>query len=429
MSAVHPIDRRTFLKTGAVAASALAFPSIARGKSPNETIRLAVVGFRGRGGNLAEEFAATPGVEVVALADVDSNLFAKGIELVQKGGGKAPEVMQDFRPLLDRKDIDAIAIATPDHWHALATLWSLDAGKHVYVEKPVSHNFAEGVRMVEATKRTGLVVQVGTQRRSSAFYKEAHEFVQSGALGKIGLVRAWYNHNRGSIGKKPDGPVPDGVDYNLWLGPGPDKPFNPNRFHYEWHWFWDYGTGELGNNGIHALDMARTWLNLGLPERVSSGGGAKIFDDDRETPQTQIASWEYPGLTLTWEHRQWNNSPLEGSSFGVAFYGSEGTLRTDGAGWEVVREKKEIEKHGGDIGEMEHLANFAAAIKEGASLNAPIEEGHLSTALTQLGNIAFRLGRTLDFDPAAGRFTNDDEANKMLGREYRKPFVLPETVG
>ena len=294
-----------------------------------------MIGLHGRGTDHAQIFARNPGAEVVAVCDVDESTFQRPIKIVQEKTGKAPRAEKDFRRLLDDKSIDAITIATPDHWHALMTVMACQAGKDVYVEKPVSHNVVEGRRMVEAARKYRRIVQAGTQRRSSAFVEEGISQVHAGAIGKVGMARAWIHQKRVNIGHGKPAPVPPGVDYALWQGPAPERPFYPNRFHYNWHWFWHWGTGELGNNGIHGLDVARWGLGVDAPLAVSSGGGKYVFDDDQEVPDTQIATWEFPTACLVWEHRMWSAHPMEGSGFGIAFYGDKGTLVIGEKSWRI----------------------------------------------------------------------------------------------
>jgi predicted dehydrogenase len=337
-----------------------------------------------------------------------------------------PKFEKDVRRVLDDPSITALVIAAPDHWHALATVWACQAGKHVYVEKPVSHNLVEGRRMVEAARRHKRVVQVGTQRRSGAHFQSAAEFVRSGKLGKVPFARAWIGGARPSIGHKADGPVPKGVDYDLWTGPATLRPFNPNRFHYEWHWHWDYGTGELGNNGIHGLDVLRWVLGLDAPVRVTSGGGRHFYDDDRQSPDTQIATFDFPDTTMVWEHRIWAPKPTQGEAFGMTLYGEKGTLVFDRKGWHV-EDGAEASDKAQEV-DRAHLQNFLDCVRSSNRPNADIEDGHKSTQLCHLGNIAFRLGRALTFDGATETIKDDAEANKLLGRSYRAPFVLPEKV-
>jgi predicted dehydrogenase len=419
------IDRRHFLQASAVTTlSALT----ARGAAdqPNDRVVLAVMGVRGRGRDLMNGFVGLDNVEVAYLCDPDENVVPRALKELEKRQQKTPKVEKDIRRVLEDKDVTAVVVAAPDHWHALGTIWACQAGKHVYVEKPVSHNLVEGRRMVEAARKYNRIVQVGTQRRSTPHFASAVEFIRSGNLGKVPFIRTWIAGNRPSIGHKKDEPTPKGVDYSLWLGPAAERPFNRNRFHYEWHWNWDYGTGELGNNGIHALDVARWILNEDAPVRVTSGGGKYFYDDDRQTPDTQIATFDFPHSCVIWEHRIWSKTGMEGEPFGVAVYGEKGTMIFNKAGWHVINGVEASEKS--SEGERAHLKNFLACVRDNRPPNADIEEGHKSTRLCHLGNIALRVGRTLRFDAKTETIIDDAEANRLLRRDYRAPFMVPEAV-
>ncbi len=416
-------DRRQFLRSTA-ALTALAASGAAAG--PADRARLAVMGLHGRGRGLLGGFAALDNVEIAYLVDPDSNVLPAAVKVVEQKQKRTPRTEKDVRKVLEDRDVDALVVAAPDHWHALATVWACQAGKHVYVEKPISHNLVEGRRMVEAARKYRRVVQVGTQRRSGPHYQSAAEFVRAGKLGKVPFVRTWIAGNRASIGHKKDGPVPPGVDYDLWLGPAPSRPFNPNRFHYEWHWHWDYGTGELGNNGIHALDVARMLVDLDAPLRVASAGGKFFYDDDREVPDTQVATFDFAGCTMIWEHRFWSKTGFQGEPWGVAVYGEKGTLVFDKKGWHVEDGVKASDESA-DM-ERPHLQNFVDAIREEKRPNADVEEGHKSTRLCHLGNIAHRTGRAIRFDAKTESIVDDPEASRLLGRSYRAPFVLPDKV-
>jgi predicted dehydrogenase len=356
---------------------------------------------------------------------VDSAVIPGAMQALAATHTRVPQVETDIRRVLQDNEVDAIVVAAPDHWHALATVWACQAGKHVYVEKPISHNIVEGRRMVEAARRFNKVVQVGTQRRSAPHFLSAKQFIQNGGLGKIPFVRTWIAGKRRSIGHHTDSAVPAGVDYNLWLGPAPQRAFNANRFHYNWHWNWDYGTGELGNNGIHALDMVRGLLNLNAPTRVSAGGGKYFYNDDQQTPDTHIATFDFAETTVIWEHRIWSKTGFDGQPWGVALYGQYGTMIFNN-GWRVIDGNTASDTSG----EMErpHLRNFIDCVKNGQRPNADIEEGHLSTRLCHLGNIALRVQRTLRFNAANETCTGDAEANQLLARTYRAPFVLPNNL-
>jgi predicted dehydrogenase len=417
------MHRRQFL---ASAAALTAVTAAGAADKPNDRIRIAVVGVHGRGRDLLKGFASFDDVEIAYVCDPDSNVIAPALKLAAAGQRREPRVEKDIRKVLEDRGLNAIAVAAPDHWHALATVWACQAGKDVYCEKPVSHNLVEGRRMVEAARKYERVVQVGTQRRSASHLHSAVEFVRSGKLGKVPFAKTWIAGNRKTIGKKADGPVPDGVDYDLWTGPAPERPFNPNRFHYNWHWNWDYGTGELGNNGIHALDVARCVLGLDAPTRITAGGGKYFYDDDQQTPDTLVAVFDFPGTCVTWEHRIWSKTGAEGESFSTMLYGEKGTLIFDKKGWHVIDGVEASDKLGD--AEKPHLRNFLDCVKDRKRPNADIEEGHKSTRLCHLGNIAYRVGRVLHFDGATETIAGGAEASKLLGRTYRKPFVMPEKV-
>jgi predicted dehydrogenase len=426
------IGRRTFLGvSGALALAGRGAGALAAG-SPAERVRVAVIGVRNRGIDLAREFAGSKNAEVVAVCDIDDAMFAKPVQAVEKIAGKAPRTEKDFRRLLDDKNIDAVAIAAPDHWHAMLTVLACQAGKDVYCEKPASHDVVEGRRMVEAARKYRRVVQLGSQRRSSPEVRNAVEYVRSGALGDVGMARAWVHQKRVNIGHGQPGPVPKGVDYAMWQGPAPDRPFMANRFHYNWHWFWVWGTGELGNNGIHGVDVARWGLGVDAPLTVTSGGGKYVFDDDQEVPDTQIVTWEFPKACVVWEHRMWSSHGLEGDHFGVAFYGDKGTLILGSNGWRVEDpDGKAPTKPPGEKGRLltaPHVENFLECVRSRQTPNADIELGHLSTRLCHLGNIAHRVGRKLTFDPAREAFKDAPEANRLLAREYGSRFEMPSQV-
>jgi predicted dehydrogenase len=416
------LNRRHFLAASALSLSALTVTRAA--DRPSEKIRLGLIGARIRGRQLLKTLSGLPDAEIVAVCDPDKNVSAETVKLLPRD--REVLVVQDLRKLLDNKSIDAVVIAAPDHWHALAAIWSCQAGKDVYVEKPASHNLVEGRRMIEAARKYNRVMQVGTQRRSAPHVQKAVEFVRSGKLGKVPFARCWIAGSRKSIGHKPDAPVPEGVDYDIWLGPAAKTPFNPNRFHYEWHWHWDLGTGELGNNGIHGLDMARWILGVEAPVRVSSAGGKFFYNDDRKTPDTQISTFDFDHCTLIWEHRIWAKSGPHGEPWGVELCGEKGTMVFDKKGWHIEDGVEASEK----ISEAEkaHMANFLECVRSRKRPNADIEEGHRSTTLCHLGNIAFRTAHTLKFDAAHETLIDDPEACKLLGRTYRKPFEVPEKV-
>lgn len=432
MSQIH---RRHFLLQATGAASALTAAGHVRAAgAPSETVQIAVMGLRGRGKGLATLFGGLPDVRIAALCEVDLRLVPPVLESLAGLGQPEPRVVQDVRRVLEDPAIDALVIAAPNHWHALATVWACQAGKDVYVEKPASHNIVEGRRMIEAARKYNRVVQHGTQRRASPHWTSAAEYVQSGKLGHVGMARAWIIRPRKNLGKPPDEPVPADVDYDLWLGPASLRPFNPNRFHYNWNWFWEYGGGELPNNGVHMLDMARRGLGVDAPTAAVSSGGKLVFDDAQETPDTQLVTYDFPGVVLLWEHRCWSNFGLlneEGLvriGGGVVYYGDKGSLVVNDNGWHVTVDGEVVESQPGEEDSLGLIKDFIRCVKSRERPLADIEIGHLSTTLAHLGNISQRVGRKLRWDAIAERCPGDDEANQFLSREYRKPFVLPEQV-
>ncbi|MGE5646486.1 MAG: Gfo/Idh/MocA family protein [Acidobacteriota bacterium] len=431
------IDRRSF-----VAASVAGMASRMTA-SPNDRIRLAVVGTRGRGRDHIATFGKLKGCEIAAVCDIDDAQSARGVQLAGEIQGARPKVYQDIRRLLEDKSIDAISVATCNHWHVLATIWACQAGKDVYVEKPASHNIWEGRRAVEAARKYNRIVQCGTQARSIDHYRRAIDLVHQGRIGKVYMAKGLCYKRRKSIGRKPDGPVPEGVNFDLWLGPAARRPFNPNRFHYNWHWFWDTGNGDIGNQGVHELDIARWGLNKpGLPEKVFSTGGKFVYDDDQQTPNTQIATFQYDDCQIVFEVRGIltggeGNMAREGTNYiGVIFLGSEGYLTVDCTGYQVyLGEKRELAERVAHTEAEEwatapHAQNFLDAVRSRRreDLHADIEQGHLSAALCHMANASYRVGRSLRFDSRTETFGADAEANRYVKDEYRRPFEVPEKV-
>jgi predicted dehydrogenase len=430
------VNRRQFLgssaKNAAVAAGmvglagATAVAASSTKATASERVRIATIGVRNQGKALTSHLASLPDVGIVALCDVDDSLRPTAMSAVGEGR-PAPRWESDFRRVLDDRSIDAVVIATPDHWHAAMTILACQAGKDVYVEKPVSHNVREGQQMIAAARRSGRVVQSGLQQRSGTHFQSAVDFVRSGKLGAVHLAKAWTVHRRKPIGRKRDSTPPDGVDYDLWLGPAPARAFNANRFHYNWHWFWDYGTGELGNWGTHMLDVARWGLGVGLPNRVSATGGRFHFDDDQETPDTLVVQYAYPRATIVWEHRLWSTHGVEGRSAAAAFYGELGTLVVDRGGWKVYDFAETIASDSSEQ-PIAHLRNFVDCVKNRSRPAADIETGHVSSAMCHLGNIAYRVGREVTFMPETATFVGDRDANLLLSRSYRAGWELPSVV-
>ncbi|MDX2031053.1 MAG: Gfo/Idh/MocA family oxidoreductase [Blastocatellia bacterium] len=437
------MKRRNFVKNsvGAVGATALGFNIGTYAGSANDTVRVAVVGFNGQGGAHIREYARMQNVEIAALCDVDASVMTKGCQTVEKLTGKKPKEYVDLRKLLEDKTIDAISIATPNHWHSLMGIWSCQAGKDVYVEKPCSHSYWEGKQLVAAARKYNRIVQHGTNSRSTVALREAMQKLREGVIGEVYMSRGLCFKWRDTIGKKADAPVPAGVDYDLWTGPAPKRPFNPNRFHYNWHWNWDYGNGDIGNQGIHEMDICRWGLGVTLPNKVFSMGGHFMFDDDQTTPNTQVANLEFnvngKKKMIVFEVRHWMSNHEAGigeggdsNTIGNIFYGSEGYMAISGYNSYKTFLGRKAEpgpsrREGGSNWE-----NFIKAVRsrKREDMNADIEEGHLSSALMHLANISYRTGRSFDFDPVKEQILKDPEANAMLRRKYREGFAVPEKV-
>lgn len=422
----HEVNRRQFLGSsarnaaGMAAAGMVGLAGVVAKASPNEQMSVGVIGVRGQGLELAHLLAAFSDVDVAALCDIDESLRHPSIQRVEKIQEHAPRWENDFRRLLDDRTIDAVVIATPDHWHAPMTILACQAGKDVYVESPVSHTADEGPRMVEIARRNQRVVQSGLQQRSGKHFQSAVEFVRSGKLGNVTFAKAWTVHRRKSIGFRKDSAAPPQIDYDLWLGPAVARPFNANRCHYNWRWFWDYGSGELGHWGVHMLDVARWGLGVELPTRIAAAGGKQHMNDDQETPDTLTVNYTYPSKTIVWEHRLWSTHGIEGRSTGTAFYGEHGTLVVDRGGWKVYDVKDSITAESTDH-TRRHLRNFIDSVRKRTLPTADLEIGHTSSMLCHLGNIAYRLGREIAYDPESQTFA-DAGALALSGGEYRKPW-------
>ncbi|HLY75536.1 MAG TPA: Gfo/Idh/MocA family oxidoreductase [Planctomycetota bacterium] len=472
------LSRREFLgrsiSAAAAAAAVPSLPSLASAASerragPGEMLRIAVCGVKGRGLEHIGQWSSMKDVQVAAIVDIDENVIHDAMSRVEKNGGSKPAYYKDFRKMLEDKSIDAVSVATCNHTHTLISISSVIAGKHVYVEKPLSHNIWEGRKLVEAARKYNKVVQHGTQNRSGGAQRKAAAFLAEGKLGPVKVSRGLCYKSRKCIGKKPDGPVPKGVDYNLWLGPAPERPYNPNFFHYNWHWHWETGNGDIGNQGVHEMDKARWFMGKStLPLKVTSIGGRFGYEDDGETPNTQITVFDYGDSQLIFEVRGLDTEKYMGEAIGNVVHCKEGYVANyaafDLGGKKISMDVKD------DGRATNHFRNFIEAVKAGKPemLNADVLEGHLSASLCHLANISYRLGelrpitkdepfaseegnetfirtrkhlsdngvdlgktqvrvgRTLSFDPAKEKFVNDPEADKLLTREYRKPFVVPE---
>jgi len=431
------MDRRAFIATSAAAAAG---SRLVR-KSANDTVRVAVVGFRGQGETHIRNYLRMQNVEIAALCDIDASVMAKGMAEIEKAGAKKPAAFSDVRKLLEDKSIDAVSIATPNHWHSLIGIWACQAGKDVYVEKPCSHTYWEGRKLVEAARKYNRIVQHGTNSRSSVALREAMQLLRDGVIGDVYMARGLCYKWRDTIGKKPDGPVPDGVEYDLWLGPAPKRPFNPNRFHYNWHWNWDYGNGDMGNQGIHEMDVARWGLGVTSPTKAYATGGHFMFDDDQVTPNTLISTFDFDKngkkVVLVFEVRHWMTNHEAGigdgkdsNTIGNIFYGSKGYMAIDGYTSYKVFLGREQQPGPASVKGGSTWANFIETVRsrKQADLHADIEEGHLSSALVHLANISYQVGRAVKFDPATETIVGDHEASKKMRREYRAPFTVPEKV-
>lgn len=425
------MKRRTFLQSTAAAAGSLSVPSLHAAGS-NRKLVVAAMGMGGRGMTLASGLEELNDVEVKSLYDVDSVRAEYAAHVVGKVQGREDiEFGQDFREALDDPDIDALVIASSNHWHAPATVLAAAAGKHVYVEKPCSHNPHEGELMIAASEQFDRRIQHGTQRRSRPGELAGLARLREGAIGRPYYAHCYYRAARPSLGNGEPAEVPDYLDYDLWQGPAPRTPYLDNRIHYNWHWFWRWGNGELGNNGVHRIDIAREALGVDFPVHViSSGGRYRYPDDDQETPDTQIATFRFEGeRSITWEGLSCNRKHPGGRGEETWIYASGGSAVFTGAGYRLFDEGGvEFEARNGNGGQREHLENFVAAIREETELNAEITEGHRSTLLCHLGNIAYRTGRALDCDPGnGGRILDDSEAMHFWKREY-EPGWEPKPV-
>jgi predicted dehydrogenase len=450
--------RRDFIRTAAVGAASPMLAAAWPQRSPNDTVNVAVVGFHGRGSAHIQAYARMQNVRIAALCDADERLFPQAVANVEKMAGYRPDTEFDIRRLLERKDIDAVSIATPDYWHALMTIWACQAGKDVYVEKPISFTVMEGRRMVEAARKYGRIVQAGQNLRSSAEVRAMVGVLNEGQLGRVYRAQVNITKPRGSIGRTPESPVPPGVHWDLYLGPTPYRPFSLNRFHYGWHFFWDTSTTDIGNTGVHHLDLARWGLGKRVhPTKISSGGGFYIWDAEQQTPNFQTATIEYADGSII--DMAVNNVYGPSSPWNV-FYTTQGYVSgsNETSKWETVRgtfAPRQREASGSGISEAATNASFPAASyapgppidstrehpvsqfqnfidcvrsRKQENLYCDVLEGHMSATLCHLSNIAYRTGRKLVFNPETERFVGDQEADRYLTRQYRAGYVVPEKV-
>jgi len=423
------MNRRTFLATAA------ALP-VARSFGANDKINVVIVGLGGRGNDHVKEYATLPDCRIAGVCDIDQAALERAVASVEKLTGQKPKAYDDMRKAFDDKAVDAVSITTPNHWHALSTIWACQAGKDVYVEKPASHNVYEGQRMIAVARQTGRMVQVGSQSRSMPHKQKAMALLHDGAIGKVYMAKGLCFKRRKSIGHKPDSPVPPGVNWDMFLGPAPMRPFNALRFKYNWHWFWDTGNGDIGNQGVHEMDVCRWGLgDVGSPMSVVSTGGKYAYDDDQETPNTQLATFDYGGREIVFEVRgvlTGGEGSLErrgGNFVGNLFFGSDGWMAVDGSGFQVYKgEKSELAMDEKAIKASEtapHMANFLRACRSRnyKDLTADIAIGAQSAALCHLANASYRVGRRLTVEPS-GFVANDADANALLTRKYRSPYVV-----
>ncbi|MCR9200908.1 MAG: Gfo/Idh/MocA family oxidoreductase [Planctomycetaceae bacterium] len=419
------VGRRQFISTGAsTLAAASAMPAHAvepRAESAADKVVVGVMGLS-RGLSLAKTFAALPDVEVRYLCDVDERRLKAAGEAMKSVADNGIQLTADFRRILDDDDVDALICAAPNHWHAPAGILACKAGKHCYVEKPCSHNPWEGEMLLAAARKYDRCVQMGTQRRSAEKISKAIGFVHEGRIGRVYYSRSWYANLRGPIGQGTVTPVPAHVDYENWQGPAPRQDYTSNRLPYNWHWVWHYGNGELGNNGVHSMDLSRWGLQVDYPTRVVSSGGRYRFDDDQQTADTHVVSFEFEDdKQMIWEGLSCNRMGLNGSTFGVSFHGEEGSITLDSWGYRVFDQRgKEVESETGRAADSQHAANFVDAIRQSdpTLLNAEIEEAYKSTLLCHLGNIAHRTGDSLKCDPGNGHIMNSEAAAKLWKRDY-----------
>lgn len=442
-------SRRDFIKKSAAGSAAILAGGVLTGFSPssyrriigaNEKVRVSIMGVNSRGNALSQTFAHQKNCDVIHICDVDTRAIDTCSKVVEEISGKKPQGFRDFRKSLESRDVDALVIAAPDHWHAPAALLALKAGKNVYVEKPCSHNPAEGEMLVRAAGIYKKVVQMGNQRRSWPVVTQGIQELRNGVIGRPYFAKGWYTNNRGPIGIGKETAVPDWLDWDLWQGPAPRRIYKDNIVHYNWHWFWHWGTGEALNNGTHTVDLMRWGLGVDYPVKVSSNGGRFRYKDDWETPDTQVITIDFKeNVSMSWEGRSCNGKNVEGDTVGVMFYGDNGSMLISGGNSfaifdlnsKLVKEVRDDQtadpnnlfspSAGLDV---LHVQNFFAAITKGAKLNSDIVSGHKSTLLVQLGNIAQRCGKSLNIDPSSGHIIGDKKAQKLWSRTYEKGWEM-----
>ncbi len=425
------MERRTFMKSTAAAAAAPAAAFAAPGSvlGANDRIRAAVLGVNGRGQSHMYGLQPLKNVEVTTFVDPDLSIAAKRAGEFEAKHGHRPKLVQDLREVLNDKDIDVVTIATPNHWHTLAAVWACQAGKDVYVEKPATHVYNEGLSLIAAARKYNRIVQHGVQLRSSEAIREAVQKLRDGAIGDVYMGRVNIFKWRPPLEAAPDENPPNDLDYNLWVGPGKWRPYSRRHVHYNWHWTWDFGNGEIGNQGIHETDMLQWGLGVTFPTQIASMGGKYLWDDHRETPEALSTTMKFGNENKLAEIsvRFWHSNHETRSANGNLFYGSDGYMAISGyTKWEIFRGRKPQLVESGEA-PTRHYENFIKAVRSRKTedQNGPVETAHYAAGLAHLGNIAFERGETLDFDPRAQQFTNDKRANAMLGKTYRKGFETP----
>ena len=429
MSSKTTIQRRTFVKAAAAAAPATAFAAGSSVLGANDRIRAAVLGVNGRGQSHMYGLAPIKNVEVATFVDPDLEIARKRAGEFEEKHGHRPSVVQDMREVFDDDTIDVVTIATPNHWHTLASIWACQAGKDVYVEKPATHTFNEGLSLIAAAKKYGRIVQHGVQLRSSEAIREAVQKMRDGAIGDVYMGRATIFKWRPPLEPAPDEAPPATLDYDLWVGPGKWRPYSKKHVHYNWHWTWDFGNGEIGNQGIHELDMLQWGLDVTLPDEIVSSGGRYLWEDHRETPEmlTTLMQFKPERKMAEVAVRFWHSNHETRSANGNIFYGSEGHLVVSGyTKWDLYRGRKPELVESGEA-PTRHYENFIKAVRSRKTedQNGPVESAHHSAALAHLGNIAFKRGKKLDFNRETNRFSGDSEANQMLSKTYRTGFEVP----
>lgn len=435
-------SRRKFIKNALIGTAGVTLGMSAKSYNAivgaNEKVNFAMIGLNGRGAGMTRSLMKTERGVVAYLCDVDKRAMEKVQGQVKKNSSFDPKLEKDFRKALEDKNVDALYIASPDHWHATMTIYGLQAGKNVYVEKPCGQTPQEGELLILAQQKYNKVVQMGNQQRSAPTSIQAMKDIQEGIIGKAYYAKAWYANNRGSIGRGKVANAPEWLDWELWQGPAPRKPYKDNLVHYNWHWFWHWGTGEVCNNGTHEIDICRWALGVDYPTKVTSAGGRYQFSDDWEFYDTQLVDFEFAGGKLiNWEGRSCNGYKMFDRDRGSSIHGTDGTIILDRNKYVAYNQKGEVIKELSEktmsattntVGEggldVYHFTNFINAIREGEKLNSPIVEGHKSVLLCHLGNIAQKVGRTLNTDPANGHIIKDKEASKMWKRTYEKGWEI-----